>query len=62
MDTKIIINSCSLRAKLVYGTRTKQWYLVDTYDRDYQYGIDPEDFDKMGEKLARETYLAASVI
>lgn len=45
--------------RYVYGTKTKEWYLVDESDRDFCHGIPFNLFHEIGEVEAKELYLRA---
>ena len=51
-----------IRHRYVYGTRDKKWHLVGPDDRDYEYGIEPLDFEEMGPEKAKIKYLQAKAI
>jgi len=41
----------------VYGTKKKQWYLIDKRDRDFETGLTQKEFRQLGVVKAKERYL-----
>jgi len=48
--------------KWVYGTNTGKWYLVDRFDRDYNYGISQDQMKLWGKEKAKREYLSINLI
>ncbi len=57
MDLKAIEKAKSSK-RLVYGTKTEKWYLVENTDRDWPHGIPKETFERIREERAKEIYLS----
>jgi len=49
------------KKKYVYGTKTDKWYLVDENDRDYIYGIEEDEFKRIGKEMAKIKYLQPAI-
>jgi hypothetical protein len=45
------------KKRYVYGTRDNRWHLVGPEDRDYESGLSPEQFEKLGPEKSKELYL-----
>ena len=46
----------------VYGTNTDKWYLVDRFDRDYNFGISQDQMKLWGKEKAKREYLSTNLI
>jgi hypothetical protein len=50
------------KKRYVYGTRDKRWHLVGPEDRDYESGLSPEQFEKLGPEKSKELYLKPALL
>lgn len=60
-NTQVNIINSESGSRLVYGTRTGEWYAVGATDRDYSAGLTIAEFRELGEAGARARYLSPTL-
>lgn len=46
----------------IYLSRLDKWYLVDTSNPSYIWGVSQSEFEKYGEEISKELYLSPALV